>query len=334
MGDPRRGYERLAELLPRRAGVEKELAGASDTDADLGAKIADLDKALGAYVDLDEWISAARIAMADCGSDHQRYLEHVREAEAVAGLQAREGAVREDLKALKVTQDKILAERDEVAPAYDDAEYLQAATTQLALQGEVAAMVERLGTHHRLLVEGRAEVARLGDVVVQRDGALAEHASLNELLSLLEYLRQVLREAGPKITQALVGAVSVQASQLYAEIMGDQTARLQWTEDYEILLTAGDEERSFRQLSGGEQMIAALAVRLALLREVSAIDVAFFDEPTANLDGVRRDNLADQILKVKGFSQLFVISHDDTFERETDHVVRVVKNDGRSEVEK
>jgi hypothetical protein len=46
----------------------------------------------------------------------------------------------------------------------------------------------------------------------------------------------------------------------------------------------------------------------------------------------RRDNLAEQILDVKGFSQLFVISHDDTFEQDTDHVVRVVKDDGSSRV--
>ncbi len=63
-------------------------------------------------------------------------------------------------------------------------------------------------------------------------------------------------------------------------------------------------------------------MRLALLREVSAVDVAFFDEPTANL--------AEQILRVKGFSRLFVISHDDTFERDTDNVVRVVKENGIS----
>ena len=333
LGDPRRDCERLAELLPRRAGVEKDLAVASDSDADLGAKIAGLDSELEPYGDLDKRIGIERIAMAKHAADHQCYLEHVRQAETVAGLQARELALRDELKDVRVAHDKILAERDEVAPAYDDAEYLQVVTVQMATQGELAALVERLGTQHRLLAEGRAEIERLGNVVVQRDKALEEHATLGELLSLLEYLRQVLRDAGPRITQALVGAVSVQASQLYAEIMGDESARLQWTEDYEILLASGDEERSFGQLSGGEQMIAALAVRLALLREVSSIDVAFFDEPTANLDGVRRDNLADQILKVKGFSQLFVISHDDTFERDTDHVVRVVKESGITKVE-
>ena len=80
-------------------------------------------------------------------------------------------------------------------------------------------------------------------------------------------------------------------------------------------------------------MAAALAVRLALLREMSDVDIAFFDEPTANLDDERRENLAEQITGIKGFSQLFVISHDDTFEQETQHVVHIRKEDGVSRVE-
>jgi len=49
-----------------------------------------------------------------------------------------------------------------------------------------------------------------------------------------------------------------------------------------------------------------------------------------DLDDHRRDNLAEQILNVKGFSHLFVISHDDTFERDPYNVVRVVKENGVS----
>jgi exonuclease SbcC len=129
--------------------------------------------------------------------------------------------------------------------------------------------------------------------------------------------------------------VSLQATHLFSAIMADHTARLQWTHEYGIMMEKGGRTRDFEQLSGGEQMAAALAVRLALLRELSAIDIAFFDEPTSNLDDTRRDNLAEQILAVRerGFSQIFVISHDDTFEQVTDHVVRVIKEDNESRVE-
>jgi len=154
-----------------------------------------------------------------------------------------------------------------------------------------------------------------------------------ELLSLAEFIRDVIRRAGPYVTRRLMQQVSLEAARLFGEVMADYTARLRWEENYEIVLEKSGRDRNFQQLSGGEQMAAALSIRLALLRELSAIDVAFFDEPTSNLDDTRRDSLAEQILSVKGFSQLFVISHDDTFERATHNIVRVRKEDGVSKVE-
>ena len=85
-------------------------------------------------------------------------------------------------------------------------------------------------------------------------------------------------------------------------------------------------ERPFMNLSGGEQMSAALSIRLALLKELSEIRIAFFDEPTTNLDEDRRRNLAQQIGRIKDFDQLFIISHDDAFEGFTDRVILLGAN--------
>jgi DNA repair protein SbcC/Rad50 len=71
-------------------------------------------------------------------------------------------------------------------------------------------------------------------------------------------------------------------------------------------------------------------VRLALLKKLSTLNIAFFDEPTQNMDGLRRTNLAEQIRRVRGFDQLFVISHDDTFEQGLDSLVRLRKTDGQT----
>jgi len=68
-------------------------------------------------------------------------------------------------------------------------------------------------------------------------------------------------------------------------------------------------------------MCAALAVRLALLKVLADIDIAFFDEPTTNMDRARRESLAEAIGRIKTFQQLFVISHDDTFEQVTENVI-------------
>ncbi len=48
------------------------------------------------------------------------------------------------------------------------------------------------------------------------------------------------------------------------------------------------------------------------------------------MDELRRVNLAEQIRRVRGFDQLIVISHDDTFEQGLDSLVRLRKIDGET----
>ncbi len=48
------------------------------------------------------------------------------------------------------------------------------------------------------------------------------------------------------------------------------------------------------------------------------------------MDELRRMNLAEQIRRVRGFDQLIVISHDDTFEQGLDSLIRLRKVDGQT----
>jgi exonuclease SbcC len=149
----------------------------------------------------------------------------------------------------------------------------------------------------------------------------------------VRFIRDTIRQAGPTLTETLLANISQIANEIYAEIMDDHAVELRWDRDYEVLVRRGPEDRKFAQLSGGEQMSASLAVRLALLKEMSEVDVAFFDEPTQNMDADRRSNLAEQIRQVRGFDQLIVISHDDTFEHHTDNLIRLVKDEDETRVE-
>jgi exonuclease SbcC len=333
LGDPRREYQRAADIAARRDEVEEALDDAQQQVGELSDEIGELEEELAAYEGLDEKVEAQRETAGEHEDAHQRYLAHVREAEALEERREKVATREEDLEAARAERDRLAGERDQMAAGYDADAYEELTATCDDLRSEVATLEERIRQQRSRFDDLQAEIERLTAVEAELDEARAERDELEDLLSLLEYLRQVLRDAGPKVTEALVEVISLQAARLYADIMADHSARLHWAEDYEIMLRSDGRERGFQQLSGGEQMAAALAVRLALLKEVSAVDLAFFDEPTANLDDRRRDNLAEQILDVKGFSQLFVISHDDTFEQDTDHVVRVVKDDEGSQVQ-
>jgi exonuclease SbcC len=198
------------------------------------------------------------------------------------------------------------------------------------LSEERGSATEGLARTQRDRTALEAEISRVEGLVGALAAAREELATLEELERMLQQFRETIKEAGPNILKAMLRAISQEANRIFGEIMGDRSAALSWEQDYEIVLRRDGRERSFAQLSGGEQMSAALAVRLALLRKLSRLDIAFFDEPTQNMDGERRGNLAEQIRRVRGFDQLVVISHDDTFEQGLDSVIHLDKRNGET----
>ena len=73
-------------------------------------------------------------------------------------------------------------------------------------------------------------------------------------------------------------------------------------------------------------MAAALSIRLVILKTLTNAEFAFFNEPTSNLDPTACVNLGKYINNIKGFNQLFIISHNDSFKRHSDYVIKFSKD--------
>ncbi len=166
-----------------------------------------------------------------------------------------------------------------------------------------------------------AELKRFAEIRKSLQGELREKERLESVAETTVFIRDTLKEAAPRVARNYVYHVSLEANQMFREITGKAERTLKWAEDYSIRLEEDGYERPFQSLSGGEQMAAALSVRLALLKQLTDIRIAFFDEPTTNMDAERRENLAMQISRITHFDQLFVISHDDTFDSYVDNVI-------------
>jgi exonuclease SbcC len=187
--------------------------------------------------------------------------------------------------------------------------------------------------------EKEAQLQRLNRDIHEIEKYLADIAALDVKLDnekrfrdYAKFIRETLRDSGQHIVIELIGEIGEEANNLYGSIMDDFSQELRWSEDYEIKIIDSGEEKIFQQLSGGEKMSAALAVRLALLKILSNSDFVFLDEPTQNMDEIRRENLSEQITKIRGFKQVFVISHDDTFNEKYANVIKIEKIDGESRV--
>jgi exonuclease SbcC len=168
-----------------------------------------------------------------------------------------------------------------------------------------------------------AELTKRQELATERDRTRHELKAKQRIYQFVQDARHIYDQAGPRITKLFTKKISDEADRIFRELLNRQSVALEWTEDYEIRMQEGGNWRSFKSLSGGEQMCAALAVRLALIRILADIDIVFLDEPTTNMDENRRKQLAQAVANVTNFRQLFVISHDDTFENVADNVILV-----------
>ncbi|MBX2999351.1 MAG: SMC family ATPase [Caldilineaceae bacterium] len=330
---PRRRQEIAAGKVANRERVMAEIERAEGQIGEQSAIMADLQGQLAVYADLDGHIAAVadQLAANRAADDIFRRNEQLAES-----LPKRRDDAELAQRGLSEAQEQLAAKEEEhrqLSSCFDEERYRQLSSQEEQLRGRQGSLKGQLAEQQKRLAEQEAEVDQLHQRQRELDEVKAQHAHLQQQSELLNYLRSILREAGPFVTRAIVKQISFEAAQIFGELMGDYSRRLQWNEDYGITLEVDGHERQFAQLSGGEQMSAALSVRLALLREMSDIDVAFFDEPTTNLDEARRESLARQIIEIKGFRQLFVISHDDTFEQSTENLVRIQKINGVSVVE-
>ncbi len=265
-------------------------------------------------------LSAQRDTTAEA---HRVFLTHETEGKAVELRQQELAAAAKTLADL--TEKAAAAEKEFTATGTDyDAElHKSERAALLAAERRHAEIRATFDAAKRREQQLAAEIARFSEVRKSLAGEFREKERLETIVETTAFIRDTLKEAAPRVARNYVHHVSLEANQMFREITGNAEQTLKWGEDYAIMLEEGGYERPYQSLSGGEQMAAALSVRLALLKQLTDIRIAFFDEPTTNMDAERRENLAMQISRITHFEQLFVISHDETFDNFVDNVVAI-----------
>jgi DNA repair protein SbcC/Rad50 len=330
LNDPRSLLKTQQAIIKQEGNFQQQLQAERQRQQEAEQQLAVVEQQLDRYAHLDEQIAEQEVTRQQSQEGHKIYLQN---EQLAAFLPEREQAYAEAFQKTEEARKALLAAEQ----AYQKAD--MAFNRQ-----ELDEITDRINTLHGRLSELAGEIRRLQDdmnereqkiahaeaLLVELEAAQKEKQTLEELQAMMDQFRKLIKEAAPHVLKAMLADISAEANRIFGEIMGDRSAQLSWQNDYEIILRRQGVNRTFAQLSGGEQMSAALAVRLALLKKLSTLNLAFFDEPTQNMDELRRMNLAEQIRRVRGFDQLIVISHDDTFEQGLDSLIRLHKVNGET----
>ncbi len=218
---------------------------------------------------------------------------------------------------------------------YFPEQHAEARRRKDSLVAEVATLTQQLIAMERDRLRIEEEIGRLKLVKAEIERKLAEKKAFEEKEKLVKFLRnQVFKNVSAQLSERFREEISLRADRIYRTI-AEADEELIWGENYQIMLRDMEEgqvrERSDDQLSGGQTMSAVVALRLALLQTIGA-RIAFFDEPTSNLDASRRENLAHAFRAIDvgreevtehWYDQLFLISHDVAFTEITDQMINL-----------
>lgn len=257
---------------------------------------------------------------------HREFLVNEASAKLLPEREKEFEKAENELKSLTKNLEKAEKDFQTASKDYDRERHQNERVSLLEAEKRQTETRTNLTNAERQKSQAEAELARLSEIRKAMQTEFQEKERLEKVGEATEFIRETLKKSAPLVARNYIYYVSLEANQMFREISGNAERTLKWTEDYGIVLEENGYERPFVNLSGGEQMAAALSVRLALLKQLSDVRLAFFDEPTTNMDAARRERLAEQISHIterKTFDQLFVISHDDTFEGFADNVVSV-----------
>lgn len=321
--DPRGQTRLLQQKLQQQPKLQAKMQEMQAALLEVQQTIAQLDAQLADFADLSEQVQAQQAIREQHREAYQEYLAYRELANTRRERYRQFQEATTQLQSLEQEATILSEQRDRLQRSFDPTHFQAIQSAYQSVKEQCIALNASLPEKRKYLDELEQQVSRLQILQEKRTQAQAALDHKRKTLRFVKFARQAYKEAGPRITERYVQTISHEADKLFRELLNRPNVALEWTRDYEILVQEGAYIRRFINLSGGEQMCAALAIRLALLKVLADIDIAFFDEPTTNMDRPRRESLAEAIANIKTFRQLFVISHDDTFEKVTENIILV-----------
>ncbi|MCW4034437.1 MAG: SMC family ATPase [Candidatus Bathyarchaeota archaeon] len=166
---------------------------------------------------------------------------------------------------------------------------------------------------------------------------------IGKLLEVIDRIRVAYRSIQPKLRSEFVNYLERTVQQVLDSLVGDVGPSLivNIDETYSPFVSSDQGyEREVENLSGGERTLLAFAYRIGLgqlimqSRSGHGLFMLLLDEPTESLgreDG-SVERLADAISRFKAIEQIIAVTHNEAFAEKAEHVIRIEKHAGASQV--
>ena len=128
------------------------------------------------------------------------------------------------------------------------------------------------------------------------------------------------------IISTILADLQIEANNFLAKLR--PALELQFNEELDLLFRIKGKEREYQQISGGQKMMFAFALRLGLsviIQRRLGIDIRFLllDEVDSNLDDAAKDTYVEIIKKLQEDFKIFIITHDNRLKDKFNNAILV-----------
>ena len=183
------------------------------------------------------------------------------------------------------------------------------------------------------------QVSQLQQELTQLFEKQEEKKKIDGFIEILNRIRQAFSKDGvQKVIRARARPLLERFTKESFERFNLEYSDVKIDDDYNISVAGPQGIRTIDQISGGERVALAIALRLAIARVLAGkVETLILDEPTTHLDEERRKelvNILNSFFREGGriIPQMIVITHHEELEEVADTVYNVRKIEGYSTV--
>lgn len=195
------------------------------------------------------------------------------------------------------------------------------------IKEELNEINKKLGSSQEKIENYKKILEKISSQEEKEKKLLIEFKKLENKFSKASLIRNEVGQMGRAISKYMLSGISNIASVNFNKITG-RTERIEWSNEekdkYAVYLVGQERKIAFEQLSGGEQVSVAIAIRGTMTEYFTNSKFMILDEPTNNLDTERKKLLAEYMGEIlNNLEQSIIVTHDDTFREMAEKIIEL-----------
>ena len=195
------------------------------------------------------------------------------------------------------------------------------------IKEELNEINKKLGSSQEKIENYKKILEKISSQEEKQKKLLIEFKKLENKFNKANLIRNEVGQMGRAISKYMLSGISNIASVNFNKITG-RTERIEWSNEekdkYAVYLVGQERKIAFEQLSGGEQVSIAIAIRGTMTEYFTNSKFMILDEPTNNLDTERKKLLAEYMGEIlNNLEQSIIVTHDDTFREMAEKIIEL-----------